>query len=216
MPEIEHLVVEALSEYVSLPAAQNLVRRTLRKTGTRAEQLTEEGWLRFLRGPILDELRQLLPIKEPTGRLRRLLRSLEESNAQPAEAQETDPNQQLLARNTLILPKLHVNLDDTQERERLVNKLAREEGVSGVLLLGRNFQDSRLPGVEDLKPILNVIHGLLKKQKPYKLYYSVFREGQVLVRPLGPAILVLVSKRSANLGRLMHVLNRYETEGGQP
>jgi len=215
MPQIERLVVEALTEYASPVAAQNIVYRALRRAGMDPGDLSAADWVRFVRGPLFNELQQLFPIKEPTGKLRRLLRSLEETAVAEAVPQEREPETPS-ARSTLILPKRTVNLSAENDRERFVNELAREEGVSGVLLQGPGFQESRLPGVKDLAPILGVAHNLLQKQKPYKLFYSVFREGQVLVRPLGPALVALVTKREANLGRLMHVLNSYETKGGQP
>ncbi|XOB98836.1 hypothetical protein ACMC9I_01725 [Deinococcota bacterium DY0809b] len=217
MPQIERLVVEALTEYASPVAAQNIMNRALRRAGVNPDAMGPEAWLRFVRGPLLTELQQVFPIQEPTGALRRVLRGLEEAAA--ARTRPAAPAPKPAApgdRNTLILPRREIDLDRAEAREGLVNELAREEGVSGVLLQGPSFREARLPGVEDLAPILGVVHNLLQKQKPYKLFYSVFQEGQVLVRPLGPALVALVAKREANLGRLLHVLNSYEAKGGQP
>ncbi|WP_456411653.1 hypothetical protein [Oceanithermus sp.] len=213
MPQTERLVVEALSEFASPAAAQNLLRRALRRAGADPNIMGPAEWSRFIQGPLMDELRNVFPIREPTGPLRRLIHSLDEaalSAPPPAPARAQDP-----ARNTLILPKRTVDLNEAATREQLANELAREEGVSGVVIQGPGFTEARLPGFDDLTPILSVTHSLLKKQKPYKIFYSVFQEGQVLVRPLGPALVALVTKREANLGRLMHVLNSYETKGGQ-
>lgn len=214
MPQIETLVVKALTEYASPAAAKNILNRALQKAGANPEAMGPEAWLRFVRGPLLSELQQVFPIQEPTGALRRVIRSLEAAAASQS-APVAQPAAPANARNTLILPKRTVDLDLAEAREGLVNELAREEGVSGVLLRGPSFQEIRLPGVEDLAPILGVVHNLLRKQKPYKIFYSVFQEGQVLVRPLGPALVALVAKREANLGRLLHVLNSYEAKGGQ-
>lgn len=215
MPQIERLVVEALTEYASPVAAQNIMNRALRRAGVNPDTMGPEAWVRFVRGPLLTELQQVFPIQEPTGALRRVLRGLEEAAATPSRPATPAPAAPG-DRNTLILPRHEVDLNRAEVREDLVNELAREEGVSGVLLQGPSFQEVRLPGVEDLAPILGVVHNLLQKQKPYKLFYSVFQEGQVLVRPLGPALVALVAKREANLGRLLHVLNSYEAKGGQP
>ncbi len=214
MPQIERLVVEALSEYVSPIAAQNIVTRALRKAGVDPDSLSPEGWVDFIRDPLLSELRQVIPIREPTGGLSRLLRSLEETPA-AQQPRRSEPAPAPPPRDTLVLPKREVDINAKNVREELVNELAREEGVRGVLLQGPDFQESRLPGMEDLAPILGVVNKLLQKEKPYKLFYSVFEEGQLLLRPLGPALVALVAKREANLGRLMHVLNSYEAKGGQ-
>ncbi len=214
MPQIERLVVEALTDYASPAAAQNIVNRTLRRAGVHPDDLSAGDWASFIRGPLMGELTQIFPLREPTGALRRLLRSLEEAAATEPYHPGSMPESPS-ARSTLILPKREVNFGVDEARERFVNELAREEGVSGVVLQGPDFQEIRLPGLEDLAPILNVVHKLLQKQKPYKLYYSVFQEGQVLVRSLGPSLVALVAKREANLGRLMHVLNSFEAKGGQ-
>ncbi|HGY10118.1 MAG TPA: hypothetical protein ENK37_08735 [Oceanithermus profundus] len=217
MPQTERLVVEALTEYASPFAAQNIVNRALRRAGLEPEGMDPEAWLRFVRGPLMAELRQIFPITEPTGTLRRLVKQLEDEAgaARPAPAAEPAPAA-AAAKSTLILPRRPVDFSLPAEREQVANELAREEGVSGVLIQGPSYQEARLPGVGELAPILGVVHNLLQKRKPYKLFYSVFQGGQVLVRPLGPALVALVAKREANLGRLMHVLNSYEAKGGQP
>jgi len=213
MPQIERLTIEALTEYVSPGAAQNLFDRAVRRAGVNPESLDAAGWLRFLQGPLLAELRAILPVREPTGKLRRLMRGLEAAAARPAAAPQPVPERS--SPPTIDTASIEVDLEDPATRERLASSLAREEGVSGVLVWGSAFQEVRLPGVEDLAPILAVVHNLLQKQKSYKIFYSVFREGQVLIRPLGPALVAVVAKRQANLGRLMHVLNSYEAKGGQ-
>jgi len=213
MPQIERLVVEALSEFASPTAAQNILGRVLQRSGADPSTMGPAEWAQFIQGPLMDELRVVFPIREPTGPLRQLIRELEQS-PDPASAQSAAgpvPS----ARSTLTLPKRTIDLGDPQERERLASELAREEGITGVLLQGPDFTVER-PALDGLAPMLGVVHALIKKQKPYKLFYSVFQEGQVIVRPLGPVLLALIAKREANLGRLMHVLNSYETKGGQP
>ncbi len=212
MPQIERLIIEALTDYVSPTAAQNLFDRSLRRSAVNPETLDAAGWLRFVTGPLLEELQTILPVREPTGSLRRLIRGLEDSVQKRPPAQPTPVRR---GPPTINAPRLLVDLADPSSRERLASGLAREEGVSGVLLQGPDYQEARLPGVEDLAPILAVANNLLQKQKPYKIFYSVFGEGHVLIRPLGPALVAVVAKRHANLGRLMHVLNSYEAKGGQ-
>jgi len=214
MPQIERLVLEALTEYVSPAAARNIYERALRRAAFNPETADSAGWLSFVSGPVVDELRVVLPIKEPTGSLRRLIRELEESsqNQQPASTPKPAAKKEAA---TISPPRQQVDLDDPAAREKLTSSLAREEGVSGVLLQGPGYQEARLPGVEGLAPILAVVHSLLKKQKPYRIYYSVFGEGQILIRPLGPALVAVIAKQHANLGRLMHLLNSYEAKGGQ-
>jgi len=213
MPQIERLVIEALTEYISPAAAQNLYERALRRVGFNAGTEDPAAWLNFINGPILAELRAILPIQEPTGSLRRLLRLLEETARNTPEPNATPPHPPASA--PISTPKQKIDLNDVTEREKLTSALAHEEGVSGVLLQGPGYQEARLPGVEELPPIITVIHKLLTKQKPYKMYYSVFGEGQVLIRPLGPALIAVIAKQHANLGRLMHLLNSYEAKGGQ-
>ncbi len=213
MPQIERLAIEALTEYVSPNAAQNLFDRAVRRGGVNPETLDAAGWLRFLRGPLLTELQAILPVREPTGKLNHLLRALEEAAARPAPTAQPAPQQHNPP--TIDTTRIEIDLENSAARERLASSLAREDGVSGVLVWGSGFQEARLPGVEDLAPILAVVHNLLQKQKSYKIFYSVFHEGQVLIRPLGSALVAVVAKRQANLGRLMHVLNSYEAKGGQ-
>ena len=212
MPQIERLIIEALTDYVSPVAAQNLFDRALRRAAVNPETLDAAGWLRFITGPLLDELQTILPIREPTGSLRRLIRNLEESAQKQPQVQ---PPPTRRGPPTINAPRLQIDLADPAARERMASALAREEGVSGVLLQGPDYQEARLPGVEDLAPILAVANNLLQKQKPYKIFYSVFGDGHVLIRPLGSALVAVVAKRHANLGRLMHVLNSYEAKGGQ-
>ncbi|WP_457630491.1 hypothetical protein [Oceanithermus sp.] len=214
MPQIERLIIEALTDYVSPTAAQNIYDRALRRSAVNPDALDAAGWLQFVTGPLLEELRNILPIREPTGSLRRLVRTLEESAQKEAAAQPA-PRPARRGPPTIDAPRLQIDLSDPAARERLASSLAREEGVSGVLLQGPDYQEARLPGVEDLVPILAVVNSLLQKQKPYKIFYSVFGDGHVLIRPLGPALVAVVAKRQANLGRLMHVLNSYEAKGGQ-
>jgi len=213
MQQIERLAIEALTDYVSPSAAQNMFDRAARRAGVDPETLDAAGWLSFLRGPLFVELQAVFPIREPTGKLHRLLRSLEESAQKSAPSAKAVPER--TGPPTIISARIEVDVQDPAARERLASSLAREDGVSGVLVWGPGFQEARLPGVEDLAPILAVVHSLLKKQKSYKIFYSVFREGQVLIRPVGSALVALVAKRQANLGRLMHVLNSYEAKGGQ-
>ena len=214
MSQTERLIIEALTDYVSPAAAQNLLNRTIRRSGLDPGSLDDAGWLEFVNGPLLTELQNILPIREPTGSLRRLIRNLGENARNSTPEQPKEPP---IRRGppTINVPQIQIDLADPAARERLVSGLAREEGVSGVLLQGPNFQEMRLPGVEDLAPILAVANNLLQKQKPYKIFYSVFGDGQVLIRPLGSALVAVVGKRQANLGRLMHVLNSYEAKGGQ-
>ncbi len=217
MPQTERLIIEALTEYASPFAAQNIVGRALRRAGLDPESMDPAAWLRFVQGPLMAELRQVFPMNEPTGALRRLLKQLEEEAAPPRPRAPAQPAPADAAvKSTLILPTRAVDFSQPSEREQVANELARVEGVSGVLIQGPSYREARLPGEGDLAPILGVVHNLLQKQKPYKLFYSVFQGGQVLVRPLGPALVALVAKREANLGQLMHALNGYEAKGGQP
>jgi len=214
MPQIERLIIEALTDYVSPTAAQNILDRAIRRSAINPGSLDAAGWLNFINGPLLNELQNVLPVREPTGALRRLIHNLEESAQQ--ERMRTQPSPPVRrGPPTIYSPRIEVDLDDPEAVEQLASNLAREEGISGVLLRGPNFQEARLPGVEDLAPILAVVNNLLQKQKPYKMFYSVFEEGHVLIRPLGPALVAVVAKRHTNLGRLIHVLNSYEAKGGR-
>ncbi|WP_457638222.1 hypothetical protein [Oceanithermus sp.] len=213
MLQTERLVIEALTEYVSPAAAQNLYNRALHRAAVNPETLDAAGWLRFVNGPLLNELRTVLPIREPTGSLRHLIRELE--NIQKGGNLQPSPPPVRRGPPTISSPRVEIDLENPAAREQMVRALAREDGVSGVLLQGTGFQEARLPGVEDLAPILAVVNSLLKKQKQYKMFYSVFGDGHVIIRPLGSALVAMVTKRHANLGRLMHLLNSYEAKGGQ-
>ena len=216
MSQVERLIIEALSEYISPAAAQNLLNRALRRTDKHPGAMSPRDWAAFVSGPLLEELRKILPVRTPSKKFLSLLQNLESSaSEQKGTPQGPEKTGRGEAVKTIEMPHWQVDLQDERAREQLARDLAREDGVSGVLLRGDGFSEARLPGAEELAPILAVVDNLLRKGKSYKIFYSVFQEGQVLIRPFGSALVAIVTKRGANLGRLLHVLNSFEAKGGQ-
>ncbi len=204
MQEAEELIVEALSNYGIPPAAsRNLIQRARKKSGLGDRPA---DWVRLAEGPLLAEIQGIIPVfrgggayAEAVARLRELAR-----RAEPAPS----PSAPRAARR--------VNLDDAAERERLLVELAREEGAMGVALIRNGRAEMRFPGAPSGLPrLLFAAHRLIGRRRRYRVAYLVVKEAQVFLRPLGEYVVALVTKRDANLGRVLTRLAELSAEGGQ-
>lgn len=132
----EENLLEVLSRYVSPRAAENLVRRAL------AQRMpTSPGeWAQLLEETLWPELRRLLPFREMPPELRALAREWRElaasqvAEAEAAEAEEEEP------------PLEVVDLEDPLARQHLARRLARLEGVTGVVVASQNGKEELFLG----------------------------------------------------------------------
>ncbi len=212
MREAQRLIIEALSHYVSEPAARNLLQRTLTQDGRAAETLSPKDWAALVEGALFRNLQAIIPIPSLPGELRRVVRLLH-AMTPPEDAApplETDPSPS-------NLPTRKVDLTRPDARAALAQELAREDGVTGVVIHGPDYQEVRLPGrAEELVQLLEISHRLLSRQHPYQAFYAVFAEGQLVLRPLGDALIAVIGRPETNLGRILHTLSSLEAQGGQP
>ncbi|AEB11060.1 hypothetical protein [Marinithermus hydrothermalis] len=213
MREAQRLIIEALSHYVSEPAARNLLQRTLTQDGRAAETLSPRDWAALVEGALFQNLQAIIPIPSLPSELRRVVRLLHAMT--PAEDAapplETDPSP------SPNLPARKVDLTHPEARAALAQELAREEGVTGVVIHGPTYQEVRLPDrAEELVQLLEISHRLLSRQQPYQAFYAVFAEGQLVLRPLGDALIAVIGRPETNLGRILHTLSSLEAQGGQP
>ncbi len=204
MQEAEELIVEALSSYGIPPAAsRNLIQRARRRSGLGDRP---SDWVRLAEGPLLAEIQNIIPVfsgggayAEAVARLKAMVR--QKATAPQAEAPRA------------VRP---VDFSDPAKRERLLAELAREEGVMGVALIQSGRAEMRYPGVSQALPrLLFAAHQLVARRRGYRVAYLVVKEAQVFLRPLGEYVVAVVTKRGANLGRVLARLAELSAEGGQ-
>ncbi|MDT7919522.1 MAG: hypothetical protein RQ868_02900 [Meiothermus sp.] len=202
MDNIEQKVVEALSLVISPLAASSLLKRAL--GGRSPELLGPQGWAELIEGPLQQELRGILPMSGFLPELEKLARQLKAQRPQQAQApaqptlETTDPTEQ-------------INLQSAQEREKLVLELARGEGVLAVVLESSYGREYRLGAHnESLMELLTTMHRLLERKGSYRVFYTVLREAQLVLRPLGRGYLAVLTRNEANLGQLLYRMGKIE------
>ncbi|ADW23027.1 conserved hypothetical protein [Thermus scotoductus SA-01] len=190
----EESLLEVLSRYVSPRAAENLLRRAL------AQRMpTSPGeWAHLLEETLWPELRRLLPFREMPPELKALAREWRELAAsQVAEAEATETGEE-------ELPVEAVDLEDPLARQHLAKRLARLEGVTGVVVAGKNGKEELFSG----EPVpLDLAYPLLRRQG-YGVFYAILEREIVALRPLAQGYIGLLAKKEANIGRLLHALRR--------
>jgi hypothetical protein len=188
---MEESLLEILSRYVSSRAAESLLGRA---TGARKPANPGE-WARLVEGVIWPELRRLLPFQEMPPELKAWVREMKALAAQEAEGEEQEEEELRLEA---------VDLEDPAARTALAQRLARLEGVVGVVVAGKSGREELFAG----KPVpLDPFHLLLKRQG-YQTFYGLLQHNLVAMRALGQGYIGLVAQKETNVGRLLHNLRR--------
>ncbi len=201
MSETERKIIEALSQVVSPQAAQNLLQRAL--AGRASGSLKPHDWVELLQGPLQRGLSAILPLKGLPPSLQSLAHQLAAQAPNVAVAREPT----LEATDS----REYVDLQKASERQALVLGLARSEGVLAVVLDSIHGQEYRLGGYsESLLGFLSTIHRLLDRKGSYRVFYTVFREAQLVLRPLERGYLAVLTRDEANLGQLLYRMSRIE------
>ncbi len=206
MQEAEELIVSALSRYGIPPAAsRNLIQRARRKSGLGDRPA---DWVRLAEGPLIEEIQAIIPVFRGGGDYQEALAKLREW----ARGRATVPT---LPEAPEPASGRRVDLRRPEVRERLLAELAREEGTVGVALIRNGKAEMRFPGASASLPrLLYAAHQLVARRRPYRVAYLVVQEGQVFLRPLGEYVVAVVTKRGANLGRVLSRLSELQPEGG--
>jgi len=188
---MEESLLEILSRYVSPRAAESLLGRAteMRKPANPGE------WARLVEGVIWPELRRLLPFQEMPPELKAWVREMKALAAQGAEGEEQEEEELRLEA---------VDLEDPAARTALAQRLARLEGVVGVVVAGKSGREELFAG----EPVpLDPFHLLLKRQG-YQTFYGLLQHNLVAMRALGQGYIGLVARKETNVGRLLHNLRR--------
>ena len=189
---MEESLLEILSRYVSPRAAESLLGRAteMRKPANPGE------WARLVEGVIWPELRRLLPFQEMPPELKAWVREMKALAAQGAEGEEQEEEEELRLEA--------VDLEDPAARTALAQRLARLEGVVGVVVAGESGREELFAG----EPVpLDPFHLLLKRQG-YQTFYGLLQHNLVAMRALGQGYIGLVVRKETNVGRLLHTLRR--------
>ncbi|GAA6755475.1 hypothetical protein Thermus77420_09510 [Thermus thalpophilus] len=191
---MEESLLQILSRYISSMAAENLLRRALSPKAP----ATPGEWARFIEGSLWPELGRLLPFREMPPELKALVRELKQLSLQEAEGESEEPEEEE------ALLEEAVDLEDPAAREHLARRLARLEGVLGVVVAGGSGKEERFAG----EPIpLELIHLLLARQG-YGVFYALLQENVVALKPVGAGYVGLLARKETNIGRLLHALRR--------
>lgn len=197
----EQKIIEALSQVISPLAASSLLRRAL--GGQSPNVLGPRGWAELIEGPLQQELNGILPM---SGLLPELQQLVQQLKAQPQ-------NPQRVQAPTLEATDLteYIDLQSEQDRHRLVLEMARREGTLAVVLDSGYGQEYRLgKHNESLMGLLSIAHRLLDRNGRYRVFYTVFREAQLVLRPLGQGYLAVLTRNEANLGQLLYRMSKIE------
>jgi len=197
-------IVEALSQIVSRPAAENLLRRVLVASKGKASELGPTAWVGLIEGPLQRELARILPVGRLLPPLQTLVQELKKQAQPPKEPQPP-------AFSTVEITTEYFRLSDPLVRQELLQDLARAEGVTGVVLQSRYGLESRLGGhPSELTTLLGMAHRLLAHKRGYRLFYTVLGEAQVVLRPFEQGWLAVLALKEANLGQLLYRLSNVE------
>ncbi|AFV75299.1 hypothetical protein YIM1640_16310 [Thermus oshimai] len=193
---MEEAVLEILTRYLSPQAARNLLLKAAK--GPLPSSPWE--WARFLEGPLWQELKALLPFREMPRELKRLIGELKALAPQVAEEEAEEEEE-------ANLPPEVVDLENPEARHALARRLARLEGVLGVVVVGQRGREELLAGEA---PPFEAVHFLLGRQG-YRAFYALLPQGLVALRPLEGGYVGVMARKEANIGRLLHALRRITT-----
>ncbi|GGN00736.1 hypothetical protein GCM10007092_13460 [Thermus composti] len=186
-------LVALLSQYLSRQAVENLLQRAK----GRLEPKTPQEWARLVEEVLWPELQTILPFREMPPPLKAWVRALKATpSASPPEEAGSEEEEPFLEEA--------VDLEDPQTRQHLLQRLARLEGVLGVVVAGRSGKEERFAG--EALP-LDPFHLLLRRQG-YEAFYVRVGHGLLALRPVGPGYVGLWARKEANIGRLLHALRR--------
>ena len=186
----EERLLQILSQYISRRAAENLLQRTLAE----GRPPSPVGWAQWVEATLGPELLRLLPFREMPPELKALVRELK-NLALPQSVEEEEEEEAL---------EEAVDLEDPQARQDLARRLARLEGVTGVVVAGRSGKEELFSG--EAVP-LDLAYPLLRRQG-YGVFYAILEGEIVALRPLAQGYIGLLAKKEANIGRLLHALRR--------
>lgn len=204
MNDTERKIIEALSRVISPVAASNLLKRALR--GQSPDLLGPRSWVELLEGPLQRELMGVLPVSGLIPDLQRLVRQLRAQTPSPEVVR--DPTRPTLETTDLTE---YVDLEREQDRQGLVLELARGEGVLAVVLDSVHGQECRLGAYTDsLVGLLSTVHRLLDRKGSYRVFYTVLREAQLVLRPLDRGYLAVLTRNETNLGQLLYRMSKIE------
>lgn len=190
---MEESLLQFLSRYISPKAAESLVSRAKAER----QPSTPEAWARLVEEMIWPELTRLLPFREMPPELRAWVRELKSLAPPKPEAQTEEEGEEEGLQEM-------VDLEDPLARQTLAQKLARLEGVTGVVVAGMGGKEELFAG----EPVpLHLAHLLLLRQG-YAAFYAVFGETLVALRPLARGYVGLTARKGSNIGRLLHALRR--------
>ncbi len=190
----EERLLQILSQYISLRAAESLLERTL----SRGKPASPAAWGRWIEETLGPELLRLLPFRKLPPELKGLARELKSLAPHLPEATEEEEEGE---EEALQEP---VDLEDPQARQHLAKRLARLEGVTGVVVAGKNGKEELFSG----EPVpLDLAYPLLRRQG-YGVFYAILEREIVALRPLAQGYIGLLAKKEANIGRLLHALRR--------
>ncbi len=204
MNDTERKIIEALSRVVSPVAAHNLLKRALR--GQSPDLLGPRSWVELIEGALQRELMGVLPVTGLLPDLQKLVRQLRAEI--PRAEVPRDPTRPTLETTDLTE---YVELEREQDREALVLELARGEGVLAVVLDSVHGRETRLGAYTDsLVGLLSTVHRLLDRKGSYRVFYTVFREAQLVLRPLDRGYLAVLTRNETNLGQLLYRMSKIE------
>jgi hypothetical protein len=202
--ETEQKIIEVLSRVVSPVAASNLLKRAL--GGQSPGLLGPRSWAELIEGPLQHQLMGVLPVSGLIPDLQKLVRQLMAQT--PSVEVVHDP-----IRPTLEAADLteYVDLEREPDRQALVLDLARGEGVLAVVLDSVHGRECRLGAHNDsLVGFLSTVHRLLDRKGSYRVFYTVFREAQLVLRPLDLGYLAVLTRKETNLGQLLYRMSKIE------
>jgi hypothetical protein len=207
--DVEAKIIEALMGYVSRGAAESLLRRVLHRARKNPLAMGPQEWIELIEGPLLAELRQVLPINGQIPPLKGLvkgLRQVRESVSSPVVRAEAP------LEPTLELPLDWLDLSEAEVRLKLLQELARVEGVLGVAIQTPWGQEIRLPDDSgDLPLLVSTAHRLLSLRRPYTMFYTVMGNAQLMVRGMGQSWVAVLADHDANPGHLLYRLRQLQT-----
>ncbi len=190
---MEESLLQILSRYISPRAAEGLVAKAVAQRSPR----TPQAWAQAIEEAVWPELTRLLPFREMPPELKALVRELKSLSVPEVdtEAQEEEGEEAL---------QEAVDLEDPAARQALARRLARLEGVTGVMVVGSGGKEELFAG--EPAP-LHLAHLLLLRQG-YGVFYAVLEKSVVVLRPLAQGYVGLVARKESNIGRLLHALRR--------
>ncbi len=188
---MEEGLLQLLSQYISRRAAESLLRKALAQ-GTPSHP---GEWARLAEEVVWPELKRLLPFQEMPPELKAWVRELKTLAPPEPEAEEEEEEAALLEA---------VDLEDPALRVHLAQRLARLEGVVGVVVAGQREREALFAG----EPVsLDPIHLFLRRQG-YRTFYAVVADTVVALRALDRGFVGVLARKETNVGRLLHALRR--------